>query len=291
MKASAGHIVSPRIRTPWVLDVEEICSLAFVSCLTSLPSKVSFKTILYSIIYFPILKFFFKAIFNSAVRFIEERNPVPPTTPSTTQTPLVNNGLQTVNSQPISHYNGNGNSIAQQAQQQPQNQPGQMVPVLLECDASETSTRMCHSFCTIEIRAWYGLCNVTSRACACFGIPLSAVQQGKLFSKLTKLQTVRFNDFPEFNIFFVLLRYRAHRSHFPFHCTNDTTSTNSAQHAETTFTSTPRISTVSSPLPTEPFTTTATMATNSTVFPSLITALSTPSEQLQIFTSTSSPPE
>ncbi|CAL8109642.1 unnamed protein product [Orchesella dallaii] len=120
------------------------------------------------------------------VRFVEERNPVPPTQPTTPRPPQAHYqpgpGVQYVNAQSIPnsqyYYNGgNHNSIAGgQQQQQPSRTPNPPSPVLLECDASEASTRTCHLFCTMEIQAWYGLCNITSKACACFGVPLSAVQ-------------------------------------------------------------------------------------------------------------------
>lgn len=119
---------------------------------------------------------------------------MPPTQPTTHKPATQFNGVQYVNSQSMPNaqynYNGNGNSIAgsqnqQQQTQRHQQQPSQPVPVLLECDATEYTTRMCHQFCTMEIRGWYGLCNITSKACACFGIPLSAVQEGNIRNKFS----------------------------------------------------------------------------------------------------------
>ncbi|OXA55309.1 uncharacterized protein LOC110848122 isoform X2 [Folsomia candida] len=82
------------------------------------------------------------------VRFVQERLPQPSTTTTTTPLPPINFDYA----------------------------PGEPVPVLLECDGSTEAGEICHEFCTLEVHALSGSCDLADKTCRCEGVSPSTMQ-------------------------------------------------------------------------------------------------------------------
>jgi hypothetical protein len=110
------------------------------------------------------------------VRFIEQRKPVPPTRPPPPTTPPT----QYVSSEPA--YQSH-----QPYQSSHSDNPSwnSEVPQLLICDGSRENTDVCNNFCTYNIEAIRGVCNLTDYSCSCIGVPPAVVQDGKVFKTST----------------------------------------------------------------------------------------------------------
>lgn len=85
-----------------------------------------------------------------SVRFVQERLPQPSTTTTTTPLPPINFDYA----------------------------PGEPVPVLLECDGSTEAGEICHEFCTLEVHALSGSCDLADKTCRCEGVSPSTMQPG-----------------------------------------------------------------------------------------------------------------
>src|SRR5689334_22353890 len=82
------------------------------------------------------------------VSFVPQRQPIPLTTTTTTPPPP-----------PVFDY-----------------VPSGPVPVLLDCDGGYAANALCNDFCTLQIYAINGECDLVERTCRCTGVPASVVQ-------------------------------------------------------------------------------------------------------------------